>query len=88
MLLTEEEARGKWCPFSRKAYKFSQGFESGPFSGACSFNRGNRQNCDCIASSCTSWRLWDSLRGYCGLAGRPTVGGGEIASTPPPSGGI
>ena len=84
MLLTEEEAKGKWCPFSRKAYRFSQGFESGPFSGACSFNRGGRQNCDCIASSCAVWQWYDTLsnmkgseipRGYCGLASKPTMEG-------------
>ena len=72
MLLTEAEARTRWCPHA--------------LAGSPIFNRRADGEptplCRCIASSCMAWR-WHSegldenygpkepTRGYCGLAGTP-----------------
>lgn len=80
--LTEDEARGKWCPAAR-----NYGHEAGPF------NRGAQGQADgsspCIGSGCMAWR-WaethvgkpgEELRlthdeyGFCGLAGFPNPRG-------------
>ena len=77
MLLTEEQAKQKWCPWARIARDGS--------------GIGNRYSFDndlatdsafarCIASDCMAWRWTDcsskavagrKVEGYCGLAGKP-----------------
>jgi hypothetical protein len=68
MILTEAEAKTKWCPFSRI--------------GAYGQNRNQdppvdfREPCTCIASRCMAWRktttdVLTESQGYCGLAGKP-----------------
>ena len=75
MLLTEEQAREKWCPEARCAIKgdedaiFAYGINRWPkaherLTGTC-----------CIASDCMMWR-WEGgiypdedKRGFCGLGG-------------------
>jgi len=84
-MLTEEEAKTKWCPFARVAGRTTsdnaaqgcnRNYTGGPDSGGL-----------CIGSACMAWR-WkarfgtdpvnpencaqlEPMYGYCGLAGRP-----------------
>ncbi len=82
MMLTEEEARTKWCPHGR-------GVDNDFAAGIVVTNLG----CLCLGSDCMQWRwlgrritFYDGdngsgttqtpendigKRGYCGLAGRP-----------------
>ena len=80
MILTEQEAKSKWCPMARVAVQVSPD---------CAFNR-HGWDANCSASECMAWR-WHDLaekwvtdieghykdgiyhdpRGFCGLAGRP-----------------
>lgn len=78
MLVTEEEAKAKWCPFARE--------NDGGFRPT-TVNRGIGETCNCLASACMAWRRkWPgipddatitgsptvvSAHGYCGLAGKP-----------------
>lgn len=74
MSVTEEEAKGRWCPFARV-------LRSSP-TGLAGVNRdGDRidPRTICFGSACMAWRKdhdsnYDgkgNLRGYCGLAGKP-----------------
>jgi hypothetical protein len=79
--MTEDEAKLRWCPFSRVA-----GFTIEP-----SYNRemnGIAKNSECLASACMAWRTRPIssrmnppggpdqrstvMDGYCGLAGQPS----------------
>jgi hypothetical protein len=66
MLLTEDAAREKWCPFARD--------DSGG-DNPCTVNRPNypAYQVRCIASDCMAWRWYDenthNRYGLCGLAG-------------------
>ena len=87
MILTEDEAKTKWCPFARvvdgvneqSAVNRRQGLRDPHFPDPA-----------CIASACMAWRWFDEesddhpgmtharitgeltpRRGYCGLAGKP-----------------
>lgn len=58
-LMTEDEARTKWCPFTRHAYSVGN-------LGVTSVNRGNflePNECRCIASECMAWR-WHHMFAY------------------------
>ncbi len=67
MLLTEEQARLKWCPYTRVGEQASGAAENRPDG---SFN--------CITSQCMAWRWHDDedygepgdRRGYCGAFGK------------------
>lgn len=81
MLLTEEEAKTKWCPFAR--YQHNQEPASNRWNQNAPPKEPHALNpipCRCIASDCMAWR-WvprnspmtapsDPRRGYCGLAGK------------------
>lgn len=83
MILTEEEAKTKWCPEARASNNGEQPIAINRV------NRGPDVDCLCIASACMAWRWQSALtvnnpnrtpgagqtvtreRGYCGKAGRP-----------------
>ena len=75
-MMTEEQAREKWCPFARTATA----------AGGGSFNRlydkkdaaPNPTVCRCIASSCMAWRLGE----------KPHWGGDTLGRTPKESGAV
>lgn len=64
MLLTEEEAKKKWCPMAQIIIGYNENVNSAS---------------NCIASECMAWR-WAVIQpggkpnpangGYCGLAGK------------------
>lgn len=76
MLLTEKEARTKWCPFAISAIRRYE-------DSATVVNRriGSGKpdvDCFCIATDCMMWRATSVVKdsetvkmGYCGLAGEP-----------------
>jgi len=77
MMLTEEQAREKWCPFARVADK-----PDGPVAGANRWpGHAFANHSCCIASDCMAWwwgakesppvGAYPGKRGYCGLAGKP-----------------
>ena len=73
MYLTEDEAKQKWCPKVRQAYRATQ---EGIDYGLAAVNRGNYledDECLCIASQCMAWRTKhaNGKRGYCGAFGKP-----------------
>lgn len=71
--MTEDEARGKWCPFVHIGPNgtVNRGFAHQPDA--------RYEQTSCIASDCMAWREYlepDNngtliQQGYCGLAGRP-----------------
>lgn len=70
-MMTEEEAKVKWCPFARQLEGYAE---------KCSLNRNvdDEPRTFCIASACMAWRWhWrledhhQELHGFCGLAGEP-----------------
>ena len=72
MLLTEDEAKTKWCPFVRASiYEAADNDVSGNRAGPL------RESGGCIASACMAWRWGEPdlldrpRRGFCGLSGRP-----------------
>jgi len=65
-MMTEEEAKTKWCPQARVAAVEGDGpnrrYDGAPIRGSL-----------CLASGCMMWRKDSQSTGYCGLAGRPLV---------------
>lgn len=65
MLMTEQEAKGKWCPFARAIdwQEFRDGEKP------VTTNRHNtagsvpHTNCFCLASGCAVWE-WEKVKGY------------------------
>lgn len=71
MILTEQEAKLRWCPFARITEHSTD--------GVTSVNRWHGYSSEldpsdppCIGSMCMAWRPYDETRGYCGLAGAPS----------------
>ena len=65
--MTEDEAKTKWCPFTR-AWALN--------SGATNRRPGETHNC--MGSGCMAWRLERNISdevigGYCGLVGEPVA---------------
>lgn len=73
---TELEASLRWCPFAREVTPVGKGAKDAALGNRFIDRNGseyaNPAGCACTASYCLSWRWIDALRGYCGLAGRPT----------------
>lgn len=72
--MTEEEAKTKWCPFSRVGI---EGRSSVAVNRASGDGTGGPydvvEETRCIASACMAWRAGNSSEsGYCGLAGGGT----------------
>lgn len=63
-MITEAEAKTKWCPLSRELSS----------EGGASFNRNGHGRIDCIGSACMAWRRVENIDhtdyGYCGAFGR------------------
>jgi len=58
MILSEQEARNKWCPFARVRSGVNRHYDGTIMISTC-----------CIASECMAWRSTDDDIdiGYCGL---------------------
>lgn len=77
-MYTEEEAKGKWCPFVRLTTNECEPAHN-TYYGSNGFTVRADKNFTCIASGCMAWR-WgviegmtqniQSIKGYCGLAGK------------------
>lgn len=91
MLLTEKDAKTKWCPFALSAIRRYE-------DSATAVNRriGSGKpdvDCLCIAADCMMWRAVAVLKdgetvkmGYCGLAGKPEVEESKPAPVSTPAG--
>ena len=79
MLLTEEEAKTKWCPHVRQA---------APVDSEASGTAGNKygkkqlEGAICMASACMAWRWFDCLASD--VAGNQTWRGGRFNSPDAP----
>lgn len=76
MILTEQEAVRKWCPFAR-TYEFPLDNDKRPVSVNRTGDGVPDMACYCIASGCMAWHWLDERgyagdpakrRGYCGIA--------------------
>lgn len=54
-MLTEDEAKTKWCPFARVRGKYDDGPTSA-FNRCPPFDNALVPECRCIASECMAWR--------------------------------
>lgn len=87
MLLSEKEAKTKWCPYAMSAVRRY----------ADSVTVVNRRigsgkpdvDCLCITTDCMAWRVVSVQKdnetvkmGYCGLAGKPEIEEPKPASAP------
>ncbi len=63
MILTEEEAKTKWCPMARVSVDELPECNRGD-------NDENPWYSRCIASACMMWVTRYDGKGFCGLAGR------------------
>jgi hypothetical protein len=81
MILTEEEAKTRWCPFARQLMR------AGDTWAPANRDRDYDDMCLCIASQCMAWRWNNAMSeaefvkmattgetkapvGFCGLAGK------------------
>jgi len=74
MLLTEEQAQQKWCPFATTT-AVSIAAPGGKTTSGIYDTRGKSKGfTSCLASDCMAWRWVNpntSPLGFCGLAGMP-----------------
>ena len=79
MILLEEEAIKKWCPFGRGMLTIDQTELNGdkkPIAIASANRWQGNGGTACLASNCMAWRKAFSLdkpQGFCGLAGKPEL---------------
>lgn len=76
MLLTEEEARAKWCPHAADSNTGGNRVRYGSHDFDPQYGSEAAIDFPCIASDCMAWRSEINMnsgiaRGYCGLAGKP-----------------
>ena len=83
--MTEDEAKTKWCPFSRVVASVSADAAANrwPDTGGAWLDAKGQPHPFCVASECMAWRAqpqrWEytereklaPVQGYCGLAGNP-----------------
>ena len=66
----------RWCPHVREVTPTGKGAKDVAIGNRFIDKNGseyaNPAGCCCIGSVCMSWRWSDDIRGFCGLAGRPT----------------
>lgn len=71
MIVSEMEAKGMWCPFSRVI----EGDGSSLVAGNRAVESANgpwiSDRHMCLGSGCMAWRETYMSHGYCGLAGKP-----------------
>ena len=75
MILTEQEAKEKWCPFVR-AYNGVTAVNTEYTVNTSKNSTHDARNpalCRCIASACMAWRISLDSKGFCGLAGKPKI---------------
>jgi len=73
-MVTEEEAKKKWCPFVRvHVTDGGQPFVNKPLTDSNPYGEARQDSVFCIASACMMWRAKDDGSGFCALAlaGRP-----------------
>ena len=79
MIVTEAEAKEKWCPFGRIALTEGGNVISGPFNRLATRAEPVSYPSICVASRCMAWRFHETETGdaapfgYCGLAGKPGI---------------
>lgn len=56
-MLTEDEAKTKWCPFSRMAFQYREGCNDAMIT--CNRDELGGPVGPCIASACMAWRWGD-----------------------------
>jgi hypothetical protein len=73
MLLTEEEAMEKWCPFAMAPGSHEDRTTAPTVTVSNRVEFGHPYKlCRCLASECMAWRWYPSWDyGYCGLVGNP-----------------
>ena len=74
-ILTQEQAKGRWCPLARVLWTSLGTMEDDGVAGA-SYNRTIPDDSLCIASGCMAWRPVerpgsDVEVGFCGAFGKP-----------------
>lgn len=76
MILTEEEALQKWCPYAKATSEGGNAHDAGnrysSFNGSTDYPAA----CQCIASRCMAWQ-WATTKhdkGYCGAFAGPLRG--------------
>ncbi|AWJ93269.1 hypothetical protein Sp245p_25945 (plasmid) [Azospirillum baldaniorum] len=87
MLMTEEQARTKWCPHARQTGVTNRDGGMCATANRAGSEHYGVENCNCIASGCMAWR-WVRVRddegsedggaailtqtyGFCGAFGKP-----------------
>ena len=55
-MMTEQEARQKWCPMARVAVEISEGGSTLSHVATCNRHDGAHPIARCIASGCMAWR--------------------------------
>jgi hypothetical protein len=67
MMMTEDEARGKWCPQVQVVIGPNNStWQNQAITNRVEFVESGPAQAFCLASACMMWR-WDGGRGYCGL---------------------
>lgn len=60
--ISEEEAKTKWCPMSRKLHRETADcIPCVGMSSVTSFNRGTTEGCKCLGSMCMTW-VWNQYK--------------------------
>lgn len=72
-MLTEDEAKTKWCPLARVGGPMqteAEGTTANRWPGQAVADE-KAADYRCMASACMAWREASSVKGYCGAFGTP-----------------